>query len=49
MIAYFDKVGEIGDPTEANRLFGAPSTTLEEWCEMQKLGVVQKVKPANPH
>lgn len=39
LIAYFDKVGELGDPTEANRLFGAPSTTLEEWCRMQKSGV----------
>lgn len=36
LIAYFDKVGEVGDPTEANRLFGAPTTTLEEWCRMQK-------------
>ncbi len=37
LIAYFDKVGELGDPREANRLFGAPSTTLEEWCRMQKM------------
>lgn len=40
LIAYFDKVGEMGDPTEANQLFGAPSTTLEEWCRMQKIGAV---------
>jgi hypothetical protein len=25
--------GERGDPTEANRLLGAPSITLAEWCE----------------
>jgi hypothetical protein len=31
LIAYFDKVGELGDPTEANTLLGAPSITLDEW------------------
>jgi hypothetical protein len=36
LIAYFDKVGELGDPAEANALFGAPSITLDEWFEMQK-------------
>ena len=36
LIAYFDKVGELGDPSEANQLFGAPSTTLDEWCMTQK-------------
>jgi uncharacterized protein YbjT (DUF2867 family) len=36
LIAYFDKVGELGDPTEANVLFGAPSTTLDEWFEMPR-------------
>ena len=36
LIAYFDKVGEIGDPTEANMLFGAPSITIDEWIRMQK-------------
>ncbi len=36
LIAYFDKVGELGDPTEANALFGAPSITLEEWFKMPK-------------
>ncbi len=34
LIAYFDKVGELGDPTEANALLGAPSTTLDEWLTM---------------
>ncbi|UCG86068.1 MAG: NmrA family NAD(P)-binding protein [Gemmatimonadota bacterium] len=33
LIAYFDKVGELGDPTEANALFGAPSKTLGQWLE----------------
>ena len=36
LIAYFDKVGELGDPAEANVLFGAPSITLDEWCRMQE-------------
>lgn len=36
LIAYFDKVGELGDPTEANLLLGAPSITLDEWCSVQK-------------
>ena len=36
LIAYFDKVGELGDPAEANLLFGAPSVTLDEWFRMQK-------------
>jgi uncharacterized protein YbjT (DUF2867 family) len=36
LIQYFDKVGELGDPTEANALLGAPSTTLGKWIESQK-------------
>lgn len=36
LIAYFDKVGELGDPTEANALFGAPAITLDEWIRRQK-------------
>jgi uncharacterized protein YbjT (DUF2867 family) len=36
LIAYFDKVGELGDPGEANALFGAPSITLDEWFKLQK-------------
>ena len=31
MMAYFDQAGEGGDPTEANRLLGRPTTTLDEW------------------
>lgn len=34
LIAYFDKVGEPGDPAEANALLGAPSITLEGWFEI---------------
>jgi hypothetical protein len=31
LMAYFDKVGELGDPAEANRILGAPTTTLDDW------------------
>lgn len=31
LMDYFQKVGEPGDPTEANRLLGAPETTLDAW------------------
>jgi uncharacterized protein YbjT (DUF2867 family) len=31
LMAYFEKVGEMGDPAEANRLLGAPATTLDDW------------------
>jgi uncharacterized protein YbjT (DUF2867 family) len=36
LIAYFDKVGELGDPREANALFGAPSISLDHWCQMRR-------------
>jgi uncharacterized protein YbjT (DUF2867 family) len=35
LIGFFDRVGELGDPTEADALLGAPSTTLSEWIESQ--------------
>ncbi len=31
LMAYFAKVEEPGDPTEADALLGAPTTTLDEW------------------
>ncbi|MBT8397280.1 MAG: NAD(P)H-binding protein [Gemmatimonadetes bacterium] len=36
LIAYFDKTEEGGDPSEADSLLGAPSTTLGEWMRIQK-------------
>jgi uncharacterized protein YbjT (DUF2867 family) len=36
LMAYFQKVGEPGDPTEANELLGAPTTTLADCIEQQK-------------
>ena len=36
LMAYFEKAGEPGDPTEANQLLGAPATTLDAWIERQQ-------------
>jgi uncharacterized protein YbjT (DUF2867 family) len=36
LMGYFEKVGEMGDPTEANELLGAPTTTLDAWIESGK-------------
>jgi hypothetical protein len=36
LMAYFEQVGEMGDPTEANQLLGAPTTTLDAWIEQRK-------------
>jgi hypothetical protein len=36
LMAYFDKVSELGDPTEANRILRAPTTTLNAWIERRK-------------
>jgi uncharacterized protein YbjT (DUF2867 family) len=33
MMAYYKGVTEEDDPTEANVLLGAPTTTLRQWCE----------------
>lgn len=33
LMKYFMKVGEPGDPTDTNELFGAPEMTLEEWLQ----------------
>jgi uncharacterized protein YbjT (DUF2867 family) len=42
MMAYFDKVGELGDPTEANEIVGSPTTTLDAWLEQQKVEMSQQ-------
>ncbi len=36
LIAFFDRVGELGNPAEANALLGEPSSTLSEWIESRK-------------
>jgi hypothetical protein len=33
LMGYFDKTPETGDPTEANQILGAPSTTLDDWMK----------------
>jgi uncharacterized protein YbjT (DUF2867 family) len=33
---YFDKVGELGDPAEANGVLGAPAITLDQWMQQRK-------------
>ena len=40
LIAYFDEVGELGDPSEANALLGGPTVTLQQWIERQKARVL---------
>jgi uncharacterized protein YbjT (DUF2867 family) len=35
LMAYFDKVSELGDPTEANQLLGEPTITLDAWTKHQ--------------
>lgn len=39
LIAYFDKVGELGDPTEANTLFGAPQSGLKSGSRRRETNV----------
>ncbi len=36
LIGYFDKTEEQGDPSEADSLLGAPSTTLNQWIQTRK-------------
>lgn len=36
LMAYFEKVGEAGNPVEANHILGAPTTPLNEWLEKRK-------------
>lgn len=35
-LRYCEKVREGGDPAEANEMLGAPTTTLDVWCEAKK-------------
>jgi uncharacterized protein YbjT (DUF2867 family) len=41
LMAYFDRVGELGDPSEANELLGAPTTTLDAWIRSRS-----RIRPA---
>ena len=39
VLAFFEKVGEGGDPTEANNILGAPETTIDEWLNQRKVNL----------
>ncbi|MGP0630659.1 SDR family oxidoreductase [Nitrospina sp. 32_T5] len=36
LMEFLGQAGENGNPIEANRLLGAPTLTLEQWCEKRK-------------
>jgi uncharacterized protein YbjT (DUF2867 family) len=36
LVSYLEKVGERGDPAEANTILGAPQLTLQKWLQTQK-------------
>jgi len=36
VLGFFEKIGESGDPTEANSILGAPKITLDEWLKQRK-------------
>ncbi len=36
LMKYFEKVGELGNPAEANNILGAPETTLKDWLNKKK-------------
>jgi uncharacterized protein YbjT (DUF2867 family) len=36
LMAYFEHYTEADDPAEANTLLGAPTTTLQQWCQTQR-------------
>lgn len=35
-MAAFEKIGERGDPSEANNILGAPTIKLEDWLKQKK-------------
>jgi uncharacterized protein YbjT (DUF2867 family) len=42
LMAYFEKVGEMGDPADANRLLGAPATTLDDWLSQRQEAITDR-------
>jgi len=38
-MSFFEKVGEDGDPAEAERILGKPETTLDMWLEKKRLSI----------
>ena len=37
IMAYYEQFREDGDPAEANTLLGAPTMTLQQWCQVQSV------------
>lgn len=48
LMTHYEKYGEDGSPEEANRLLGAPQTTLKEWCTKRQHHPPLPTPP-NPH
>ena len=38
LMRVMQRVGQRGDPSEANEVLGAPTTTLRQWCEQHRAG-----------
>jgi hypothetical protein len=36
-MAAFEKIGEIGDPSEANNILGAPKIRLDDWLQQKEI------------
>lgn len=47
LMRLIQRVGERGDPAEANRLLGAPTTTLRRWCEQRRAGRHKRSRTAS--
>lgn len=47
LMAYYDQIGEEGEPDEADLLLGAPRTTLQEWCKLQHHNDAPPLKPSS--
>jgi uncharacterized protein YbjT (DUF2867 family) len=45
MMQVLQHTGELGDPSEANRILGAPTSTLRAWCEQQRLHPAENRTP----
>lgn len=46
LMKHYEERGEAGSPEEANRLLGAPKTTLVEWCRRYaRLSPAQRRQP----
>jgi uncharacterized protein YbjT (DUF2867 family) len=44
LMAYFYKIGEMGDPTEANQVLGAPTITLDAWIKGRRVETIEMEK-----